>query len=68
VQAPGKYSYQTGMTFRMAVSLAGGFTERASESGVVVLHEQDKHKKARNVRLDTNVRAGDIITVNQSFF
>jgi len=68
VASPGKYSYQTGMTFRMAVSLAGGFTERASESGVVVLHEQDKHKNSKKVRLDSAVRAGDIITVNQSFF
>ncbi|MDQ6970763.1 MAG: SLBB domain-containing protein [Mariprofundus sp.] len=68
VASPGKYSYQSGMTFRMAVSLAGGFTERASESGVIVLHEHSKNKKPKNVRLDSAVRAGDIITVNQSFF
>jgi len=56
------------MTFRIAVSLAGGFTERASESSVVVLHKGSKSKKPFRVRLDTALKAGDIITVNQSFF
>ena len=68
VQSPGKYAYKSGLTIRMAVSLAGGFTERASESNVVVQHEANKDQKPQGSKLENSVLAGDIITVKQSFF
>ena len=68
VESPGKYAYKPGMTVRMAVSLAGGFTERASKSNVVVQHESNKNKKPQDTKLENSVLAGDIITVKESFF
>ncbi|RLA33398.1 MAG: hypothetical protein DRR03_07740, partial [Gammaproteobacteria bacterium] len=39
VEGPGGYPYQPALTVRKAVSLAGGFTERASKSKVTVIRE-----------------------------
>lgn len=68
VEKPGGYPFQPGLTLRKAVSLAGGFTERASERGITVMHEDDPDQTAKSAALDDKVRPGDIITVNQSFF
>jgi len=53
---------------RKAVSVAGGFTERASKEKIFVIRDKDKNAKAVKVELDTPVLPGDIITVEESFF
>ena len=68
VGAPGGYPFEPGLTVRKAVSIAGGFRERASKSKVYVIHESDTDAKPVRVTLDDAVRPGDIITVEQSFF
>jgi polysaccharide export outer membrane protein len=69
VRDPGSYAFQPGMTVRKAVSLAGGFTERASESRIVLIAEgQRDRERGRRVSLDEAIGPGDILTVEESFF
>ena len=67
VGSPGGFPFQPGITVRKAISVAGGFKERASRDKIYVIREGNDGKALR-VRLDERVRPGDIITVEQSFF
>ena len=67
VDKPGGYSYREGMTIQRAISLAGGFTERASRSKIRLMRENDPNN-LNNVDLTTSVQPGDVITVEESFF
>jgi len=67
VESPGGYPYQPGLTIQRAISLAGGFTERASKKNVFIVHEYNPKKRIR-VKQHTIVNPGDIITVEESFF
>lgn len=68
VEKGGGYPYQPGLTIRKAVSIAGGFKERASKEKIFVLRDRDRGSKPVKVELDTPVSPGDIITVEESFF
>jgi polysaccharide export outer membrane protein len=68
VAEPGGFPYQPGITVRKAISIAGGFTERASASKIYVIREGRSDDRPARVRLDEKVGPGDIITVEQSFF
>lgn len=68
VSKPGGFPYQPGLTVRKAISLAGGLTPRASQTKIFVIHEADPTGRARQVTLDTVLRPGDILTIEQSFF
>ena len=68
VEDSGGFAYQPGLTVRKAISLAGGFRERASKDKIFVIHDDSKTGEPIKVTLDTVVRPGDIITVEQSFF
>ncbi|MFN3586330.1 MAG: polysaccharide biosynthesis/export family protein [Moraxellaceae bacterium] len=68
VNKPGSFPYQPGLTVRKAVSMAGGLTPRASFSKIFVIHEDDPQGRARPAALDTVLRPGDILTIEQSFF
>ena len=68
VKNPGGYSYQDGLTVEKAVALAGGFTERASESAITLVREGGNNPAKDKVRIDARVRPGDIITIGESFF
>ena len=68
VEKSGGYPYQPGLTLRKAISLAGGLTERASEKKVFVIRDTDPDKQRVSIGMDDPVRAGDTITVEQSFF
>lgn len=67
VDKPGSYSFRTGMTVEIAVTIAGGFTERASRKGIYLSSENNKNDR-RQVTLDDMVKPGDIITIEESFF
>jgi len=64
----GGFPYKPGLTVRKAISLAGGFKERASKDKIYIIHDDSTSKEAIKVTLDDAVRPGDIITVEQSFF
>ena len=68
VGEPGGFPFQPGITVRKAISVAGGFKERASRDKIYVIREDNPDGRAARVRLDDRVRPGDIITVEQSFF
>jgi polysaccharide export outer membrane protein len=68
VERPGGYQFQPGLTVRKAVSLAGGFKERASREKIFVIREQDRTQTPSRVDLNAAVNPGDIITVEESFF
>lgn len=68
VERPGGFPFQPGLTIRKAVSLAEGFTERASKSNIFVISDNDANHTPRKVELNSPVMPGDSITVEQSFF
>lgn len=68
VKKPGGFPFQPGLTVRKAVSLAGGFTERASKRNVFLISADDPSQSPSRVNLNSHVKPGDIITVEQSFF
>ena len=69
VKSPNGYPFVPGMTVRKLISIAGGFTERASTSRIYVISEvAGASTSPRKVKLDAEVRPGDIISVEESFF
>ena len=69
VKSPNGYPFVPGMTVRKLISIAGGFTERASTSRIYVISEvAGTSTSPRKVKLDAEVRPGDIISVEESFF
>lgn len=67
VENPGSYPYRRGLTIEKAVTLAGGFTKRASRSGIKLVREVNKNNVIK-VDLRDSVKPGDVITVTASFF
>lgn len=68
VHSPGGYAFQPGITVRKAISVAGGFKERASRDKIFLIREGSNNDEPNKVSLDDKVRPGDIITVEESFF
>ena len=68
VKKAGAYPFQPGLTVRKAVSVAEGFTERASKDKIFVVRDKEKHPKPVKVDLDAPILPGDTITVEESFF
>lgn len=67
VKKPGAYPYNPGMTINQAIALAGGLTERASESKIFLFKENEKAKQIK-ASVDSKVSAGDTIKIEQGFF
>lgn len=68
VKNPGGVAFQPGLTLRKAISLAGGFTERANKKQVLVIADTDPDMAEQKVGLDYRVQPGDIFTVQDTFF
>lgn len=68
VAAPGAYEYRPRLTVHRAISMAGGFTERAARRKIDVIREKDLSREPARVTLDDSVGPGDIVTVRESFF
>lgn len=68
VDKPGGYAFVPGLTVRKAISMAGGFKERASKEKINVIREDDVKGVPQRVPLEAPVQPGDIITVEESFF
>lgn len=68
VKSPGGLDFQPGLTLRKAISLAGGFTERANTKHALVITDNDPSRAEQKVDLDYKVQPGDIITVQDTFF
>ncbi len=68
VEEPGGFPFQPGITVRKAISIAGGFKERASKEKINIIHDDNAEGEPQPVKLDEYIRPGDIITVEESFF
>ena len=53
---------------RKAISIAGGYRERAAREKINVIREDDKTATPKRVDLAAPVNPGDILTVEESFF
>lgn len=68
VQKPGGYAFVPGLTVRRALSLAGGFKERAAVDKIFIISDNDPTQISKRVDLNATVNPGDIITVEEGFF
>ena len=72
VKKPGSYPFHPGLTVDKAISIAGGFTERASKSSIFIMHDDSRgatnEQKKTEVKLFDVIQPGDVVTVDQSFF
>ena len=68
IEDAGGFPYQPGLTVRKAISIAGGFKERASKDKIYIINDDSTTSEPIKVTLDDAVRPGDVITVEQSFF
>jgi polysaccharide export outer membrane protein len=64
----GSFPFQPGLTVRKAVSIAGGFKERASMNKIFIVRDGDATNTPVKVDLNAPVQPGDILTVGESFF
>lgn len=68
VRTAGSFPWQEGLTAQKAIALAGGFSERASTSRVIVSRMIDGELRQGRVGLDFAVQPGDTIEVRQRLF
>jgi polysaccharide export outer membrane protein len=68
VEKPGGYPFAPGLTVRKAITLAGGFKERASREKFNIIRDDDPKQTPRKVDLNAPVLPGDILTIEESFF
>lgn len=68
VRTPGNYSYEKGLTVHKAITIAGGFTDKAAKSSTKVLRIIEGREHTIEVSLDASVLPEDIIVVPQRFF
>ncbi|MBF0136499.1 MAG: polysaccharide export protein [Magnetococcus sp. DMHC-1] len=68
VKSPGGFPFQPGLTVRKAVTLAGGFSERAADKKITVIRGNDPSHKEFSIRLDDPVYPDDILTVPEGFW
>lgn len=68
VKKPGTYKLEDGMTVTKAISVAGGFTEKASKTKVQIIRDQDGKQVKHRAESNELIQPQDIIEVPQSFF
>ncbi len=70
VQKPGSYKLEKGLklTILKAISLAGGFTDKAAKGKVKITREADGKQVTFKADMNTEVLPHDIIIVPESFF
>jgi len=68
VRSPGSYKITKGLTVMKAITLAGGFTEKAGQSKVKILRKTEKGQITIKAKMDDPVLADDVILVPESLF
>ena len=67
----GSFPFKPGLTVEKAVSIAGGFTARASKSKFYIVSDdgnEGEEGTRKRATLGTRIRPGDVIHIEQSFF
>jgi polysaccharide export outer membrane protein len=67
VKKPGDFWYERGLTLHMAITMAGGFTDKASKTPKV-LRKVNGQERTVELALDAPILPDDIIVVSQRFF
>jgi polysaccharide export outer membrane protein len=68
VKSPGRYPYDENMNVLMAVTSAGGFTDKASAKGTYIIRETAGTKQKIKAELEDRIQPGDTIVVPESWF
>jgi polysaccharide export outer membrane protein len=68
VKKAGRYPYEENMTVLMAVTTAGGFTDKASPRRSYIIRENSGVKQKVKAGLGDLIRPGDTIVVPESWF
>lgn len=68
VRSAGQYPFASGMTVRKAVATAGGYTERADETGAKLTRRVNGFVEEIEAPFDYVVRPGDTIYIRERFF
>jgi polysaccharide export outer membrane protein len=68
VRSSGGFPYLLGLTVEKAVTIAGGFTDRASLKNIFLIKENENQEHKIKVGLDSQVAPGDTIIVEESLF
>jgi polysaccharide export outer membrane protein len=69
VRKPDAYKYEEGLTVIKAITIAGGFTEKASKGRVKIIRKVNgKEEVIDRVNMDETVLFDDVIVVPESFF
>ncbi len=68
VRRSGGYPYILGLTVEKAVTLAGGFTDRASRRNIFLVTEGATQQQKVKVNLDSLIRPGDTLIIEESLF
>uniref|UniRef100_A0A7C3UYR4 Polysaccharide export protein n=1 Tax=Desulfobacca acetoxidans TaxID=60893 RepID=A0A7C3UYR4_9BACT len=68
VKNAGRYPYEENMTVLMAVTTAGGFTDKAAPKRTYITREKNGTKEQLKVKLEDPIQPGDVVTVPESWF
>ena len=68
VKSAGQFAYVYGMTVRAAISTAGGYTDTADRTRVLIYRKQGKEMARGTVDLDFPVYPGDTVVVSERWF
>lgn len=68
VKNPGGFPYVPGLTVRKAISIAGGFGDRASRNKLFLIPDKETTGARSRVTEDSPVNPGDTLIVEESFF
>ena len=69
VKKPDAYKYEEGTTVIKAITMGGGFTDKASTGRVRIIRKVNgKEEILEKVKMDETVRPDDVIVVPESFF
>jgi len=68
VKVPGVYKMSRGLTVLKAITLAGGFTQRAAKNKVKIIRKSEAGETTLAVKMDDLMLPDDVITVPESLF
>lgn len=68
VKDPGSYPYVEGLTIRQAITIAGGFTDKASMRKIKLVKEGTAKEQNVAEQLDMFIEPGDVLTIGESLF
>lgn len=69
VKSPGTYKLEEGMTVTKAISIAGGFTDKASKGKIKILRNDETGKHVEHkAKSSETIQPQDIVQVPQRFF